>query len=86
MVTVAEIKEQLPNWPDEVVGEWLLYFANDIGWPPPEPFGQSRWGRILGNRPLSWWAEVTWERENVDCSFDKLSDRTKGLVAVRQFN
>jgi hypothetical protein len=31
MVTVADIKEKLPNWPDAVVNEWLLYFANDIG-------------------------------------------------------
>jgi hypothetical protein len=80
MVTVADIKEKLPNWPDEVVGEWLLYFANEIGWPPAEPLGTNRWGGILGNRPLSWWADVTWKEENVD-SFDKLSKATQVRVA-----
>ena len=33
MVTVEQIKEKLPKWPDKVIEEWLLYFANDIGWP-----------------------------------------------------
>lgn len=41
MITVAQIKETLPNWPDAVVDEWLHYFANDIGWPPVEPLGRN---------------------------------------------
>jgi hypothetical protein len=80
MVTVSDIKEALPGWPDEVVSEWLLYFANDIGWPPPNPFGAHRWGRILGNRPLSWWAEVTWNSDSVDCGLNNMSERTRNLV------
>ena len=81
MVTVAEIKQSLPNWPDAVVNEWLLYFANDIGWPPPEPFGASRWGLILGGRPLSWWADVEWKQETVDCSRAQLSEITQFRIA-----
>lgn len=81
MATIADIKERLPNWPDEVIGEWLLYFANDVGWPPPEPFGDHRWGPLLGNRPLSWWNEVTWAAEDVDCNFDRLSASTKLRVS-----
>lgn len=81
MVSVIDIKEKLPNWPDAVVAEWLLYFANDIGWPPAEPLGSDRWGGILGNRPLSWWGHVTWEEQNTDCSFDELSHATKLRVA-----
>ena len=61
MVTVADIKKSLPGWPDEIVDEWLLYFANekDVGWPPPEPYGDHRWGLLFGKRPLSWWNVVT---------------------------
>lgn len=81
MITVADIKEKLPNWPDAVMQEWLLYFANDIGWPPAEPLGTDRWGGILGNRPLSWWADVAWEEQNSDCSFAELSRATKVRVA-----
>jgi hypothetical protein len=81
LVTIAEIKEKLLTWPDEVVGEWLLYFADDVGWPPPEPFGDHRCGRLLGNRPLSRWSEVTWKREDVDCAFEKMSGSTKRRVS-----
>ncbi|MDA9538781.1 hypothetical protein ACM41_21950 [Bradyrhizobium sp. CCBAU 21362] len=82
MVTVEQIKEKLPKWPDKVIEEWLLYFANDIGWPPAEPLGTDRWGGILGNRPLSWWAEVEWKEENVDCSRALLSDATQQRIAA----
>lgn len=81
MVTVADIKVVLPNWPDAVIDEWLLYFANDIGWPPQEPFGSDRWGNILGGRPLSWWANVVWKEETTDCSSANLTDITQFRVA-----
>jgi hypothetical protein len=31
MVSVADIKKNLPDWPDEIVDEWLVYFANEEG-------------------------------------------------------
>ncbi|MEH2626300.1 hypothetical protein V1292_004355 [Bradyrhizobium sp. AZCC 1719] len=82
MVTVKQIKEKLPKWPDAVIEEWLLYFANDIGWPPAEPLGTDRWGGILGNRPLSWWADVEWKQEKVDCSRGNLSQVTQQRIAA----
>jgi hypothetical protein len=27
MVDVADIKKDLPAWPDDVIDQWLLYFA-----------------------------------------------------------
>jgi hypothetical protein len=62
--------------------EWLHYFANepDLGWPPPEPLGEHRWGRILGGRPLSWWKKVSWKKEIVECAPVKLSDKSRGIV------
>jgi hypothetical protein len=34
MISVADIKENLPNWPVDVIDDWLLYFANEpeCGW------------------------------------------------------
>jgi hypothetical protein len=29
MVSLADIKKDLPEWPDDVVEQWLLYFANE---------------------------------------------------------
>jgi hypothetical protein len=67
MVTVADIQKDLPGWPDGVVEEWLHYFANepDCGWPPPDPLGDHRWSRLLGDRPLSWWRNVSWKNPDV---------------------
>jgi hypothetical protein len=49
MVSVADIKKDLPAWPDDVIDQWLHFFANekDLGWPPPDPLGDHRWGGIL---------------------------------------
>src|SRR5262245_49606649 len=84
VVSVADIKKDLPNWPDEVIGEWLHYFANepDLGWPPPEPLGEHRWSGILGGRPLSWWKRVSWKKEIVKCAPAKLSDKSRAIVST----
>ena len=37
-------------------------------------------GDLSGNAPLSWWNNVTWTIEEIDCAFDNLSERTKSLV------
>ena len=79
-VSVADIKKDLPGWPDEVVREWLHWFANDICWPPPEPLGEHRWSGILGGRSLSWWKNVSWKQETVNCALDNLSDKSRGIV------
>jgi len=84
-VSLADIKSDLPLWPDDVVKLWLFYLANraggDTGWPPPDPLGNHPWAFILGFRPLSWWREVTWKREKTDCSFLNLCQGTKDIVA-----
>lgn len=55
MVAIQDIQKDLPGWPEDVIDQWLLYFANepDLGWSPPEPLGEHRWGHILGGRLLS---------------------------------
>ena len=62
MITVADIPKDSPDWATRVIEPWLIEFANDpgMGWPPPEPYGDHRWGRLLGQRPISWWKYVTW--------------------------
>jgi Ribosomal protein L7/L12 dimerisation domain len=82
-VSLADIKSDLPLWPDEVIKLWLFYLANrsDTGWPPPDPLGNHSWAAILGFRSLPWWREVTWKRERTDCSFSNLCQGTKAIVA-----
>jgi hypothetical protein len=90
MVEVAAIQQDLPGWPEDVVEQWLHYFANepDCGWPPPEPLGDHRWGRLLGGRPLSWWKSVTWDQKQLNCTLAALSAKTRGdvLDIAQEFN
>jgi hypothetical protein len=83
LIELADIKKDLPHWPDEVIEEWLLKLANrgsDTGWPPPEPLGDHTWKYILGGRPLSWWRQVRWTLEDSDLTFDSLSTASKRIV------
>jgi len=79
MISVADIQRDLPGCPDDVVEQWLHYFANepDCGWPPPEPLGDHRWARLLGGRPLSWWKDVTWQKEKAICDLAGLSPKAR---------
>jgi hypothetical protein len=67
MVEMAEIKNDLPDWPDDVIEQWLHYFAQDCGWPPPEPLGDHRWSGLLGGKPLSWRKKVSWKKKKIKC-------------------
>jgi hypothetical protein len=82
MVALADIKKTLPNMPDDVIDVWLLPLANQegMGWPPPNPMGQHRWNYILGEKPLEWWSEVSWQLQKTDCSFSKLSNGSRRTV------
>lgn len=83
MVTVADIQKDLPGWPEDIIEQWLRYFANepDCGWPPPEPLGDHRWGRLLGGRPLTWWKNVTWEKQKMKCELASLTPKAQADVA-----
>jgi hypothetical protein len=81
MASVADVQADLTGWPDQVVDEWILYFVNDgLGWPPPEAYGDHRWGRILGQRPVSWWKRISWKLEKANCAVTSLAPKSKGIV------
>jgi hypothetical protein len=82
MATIADIQKDMTGWPDQVVEEWILYFVNDgLGWPPPDPYGDHRWGRILGQRPMSWWQRVTWNLESAEFAVASLAPKSRGIVS-----
>jgi hypothetical protein len=82
MPSLEDIKHDLPEWPDDVIDQWLLNLARrpDLGWPPPDPFGFSSWKYILDSKPLTWWSNVVWQLQTIDCSFDNLAIGTKRIV------
>jgi hypothetical protein len=87
MISVAEIKNDLPEWPNDVIEQWLHYFANepDCGWPPPNPLGNHRWNGLLGSKPLPWWRNVTWKKETATCNLASLTQKARtdvrGIIA-----
>jgi hypothetical protein len=83
MISLTDIKQDLPSWPDDVIDQWLLYLAKrpDTGWPPPDPLGSHPWTHILGDKPIAWWKNVAWQLQTVDCSFETLSVNTRSIVS-----
>ena len=81
-VTIEQIKADLPDWPDDVIEQWLLKLANrgtDTGWPPPNPLGDHAWKYTITN-PLPWWKNVEWRLEVADCGIEKLSTSTSQIA------
>lgn len=59
-----QIKEDLPNCPNEVIREWFEPFAINRGWPMKEGTG---WQYLmpLGTHSLEFWNSVNWECLNL---------------------
>jgi hypothetical protein len=62
MENFDKIKESLPNFPDDVIKEWLLPYADEIGWPPIH----DRWNGILYGKSLSFWQSTSWSLLDID--------------------
>jgi hypothetical protein len=87
MIAVTDIQKNLPDWPAGVIQPWLIEFANDpgMGWPPPEPFGDHRWGRLLGQRPVSWWRDVSWTLERTSCGLACVTPKAQAdILGIRK--
>lgn len=61
-MNISTIKNDLPNFSNEIIEEWILPYATKIGWPPKHP----RWDDILCNKNLYFWRNVQWEKKQVD--------------------
>lgn len=64
------IKQDLPNFPDEVIEDFLLEYAITDSWPP---VGSSWWGRMR-YKTLSDWRNYKWEKIDLDLSNIKLGE------------
>lgn len=87
------IKASLPNFPDCVIENWLLPFAEDIGWPPKELDGFliDRWRDLLGQRTdLEYWKNVKWkliEMEIIPPDFESESkDKIEKIIEFCVFD
>jgi len=69
------IKKDLPNFPDEVIVDWLEPFAISNGWPPADP----RWRGILG-RSVDEWKNTSWQKVEVDLNTLQYAQETHDAI------
>lgn len=76
------IKADLPNFPEDILEQWIGYYAKYDGWPPsenPDDTPKDRWTHLLLNRPLSYWLGITWSEESINLNhinWDPLYEKT----------
>lgn len=83
MVTLQDIKLYLPNFPPEVLVEWLLPYAISEGWPPSssvEAVPKGRWRYLLRRRSLSYWRSVSWQKVERRISIYELSPEYQEIM------
>ena len=71
------ILQDLPNFPEDVIAQWLVPFAETDGWPPIA----DRWKYLLTNTNLDYWKNFTWTLEEVSFETLKLTREAESQIA-----
>jgi hypothetical protein len=83
MSLLEKLKLSLPNFPHEVLNEWLLPFAKDEGWPPSkdnDTLPNNRWRCFLIKKPISFWQGVKWEKKTCNISINDFEQIDKEQI------
>lgn len=73
---LIQIKKDLPNFPDNVIEQWLAPFAETDGWPPVK----ERWRNLLINTDLGYWRSTKWEWKEVSPNTLQLSPNAENIL------
>ena len=79
----SAIQSLLPNFPDDIIDQWLLPYATERGWPPQEVHGVlcGDWRYLLGTSTnLAYWKNIFWRSESLDLQINDLDDSSKDSV------
>jgi hypothetical protein len=76
MTIFEKIKIDLPNFPDDIIMDWIEPYAQTIGWPPVH----KRWLGILFGNDLEFWQSVIWEKEILDLAAIPMSPITNSAL------
>lgn len=74
-IEVEDLKAWLPNFPDEILGDWLMPYAKSEGWPPADHVDSApagRWRYLLGLRTIAELREISWQEEHRHISIHEL--------------
>jgi len=62
MTLLKDVKNDLSNFPDEIIQNWLLPIADNYGWPPKN----KEWESILLFKTVRFWQTKEWKKQNID--------------------
>jgi len=79
MGTLEQVAADLPNFPEDVISQWIGYYAETEGWPPPEPL-DGRWKDLLANRNLDYWRSLSWKLESFYPPSLELIENSSSLI------
>lgn len=74
----------MPNFPEDVVEQFLLPYAEDFGWPPGkcENDPSNQWNPILRSNDLNYWQQVKWNKKTLKLSPHKLMPEDIRIVVT----
>lgn len=63
----TQVIKDLPNFPEDVVEQFLLPYAEELGWPPGkcENDPSNHWKYILRLNDLTYWRQVRWNKKTL---------------------
>jgi hypothetical protein len=73
----------LPNFPAELLENWLGTFLQSEGWPPilgSDGVPTDRWRYLLSRRSLSYWQSVMWHQEQRELAQSELEPRSLATI------
>jgi hypothetical protein len=79
MSVLDEISKSLSNFPRDIIIQWVAYYAETEGWPPPNPLS-GRWKSLLGDRGLEYWKSLSWNLEKFYPSSFELVDGSSKII------
>lgn len=75
-IIFKQIKKDLPDFPDEIIQDWLLPFGIERGWPPKE----DTLGGVLMFGSIDYWRNVIWEKKQKKFNDFPLSPNYQSLI------
>ncbi len=78
-VIQSQVAVDLPNFPAEIIEEWIGHYAESEGWPPPTPL-VGRWRNLLAGHPFAYWKGLIWSKEDLSPLRMTLTDDCADLI------
>ena len=89
------LQQAFPNFPEEILVDWLCPRAQECGWPPAlqlDGLPDDRWRALFRHKPISYWRELSWTKHDLQLSPYALNESSMKNIsgifeaAVLRFN